>query len=318
MTDSSEPLDHFETLPTSYEALRDVHTTVWLPTHDKVFVEDTIREYQLMRTRGLSDSEFVTYALQNLLRRDPRHPTYEATGRWRIDRALRLAVQISSQWRLPPAPTTSSRVVPLRHHDFKFDVPPVVQYWLTIESFAPEYGRLFGRHIHVLHHGGGLTLPYFAVEWRRDQKPIESAQNQIYTSGAIALYNRCLLKVERLKLTGKKWTEKHWYRLRYYGLVFNGTSYAFWCVRLRRQRLPLSPFAWTWPGCELVELTAGNMLSGPNVEHCIYWINEIHRWGVDAYGRGARQDVEFCIKGKEQVPASVELGPEDTDSELDD
>ncbi len=104
MTDSSEPLDHFETLPTSYEALHGVHTTIWLPTHDKVFVQDTIREYKLMRSQALSDSEFVAYALENLLLRDPRHPEYEQTGWWRVDRALKLAVQVSSRWRLPPAP----------------------------------------------------------------------------------------------------------------------------------------------------------------------------------------------------------------------
>ncbi len=186
----------------------------------------------------------------------------------------------------------------IKHHDFKFDVAPEVQYWLRVDSFDPEYRSLFSKHVHVLQ--GGLTLPYFAVEWRKEPEPLESAQNQIYTSGAIALYNRCLLKIERLKLTRKKWTEKHWYRLRYYGLVFNGTSYAFWSVRLRRQPMPVSPIRWFWPGCELVELTAGNMLGPPNVQHFIYWINEVHRWGVAEYGKGAKQDAEFCIKGRQE------------------
>ncbi|KAJ2897205.1 hypothetical protein MKZ38_004852 [Zalerion maritima] len=268
-----------------------------------------------MRNEQLCEAEFATYAKEALLRRDPRHPSHEEAREWRTERMLELVAKPStsanSRWRPPPLSAGANSL------EYDFDVRPDCQYWLSVRSFNPEYTRLFSRYVYV--HNDRITCPYFTVEFKKDDTTAERAQNQIAAAAAMALYNRCLLKLERLKLTKNSWSEKHTSCIRHYGLTLQGASYTFWCIRLRPQPTPVSPHNWTWPGCEVVEATAGNMFTAPNVKHFIHWVNEIHRWGLTVHGQLCKKDVQFCIEGKEKnVRTSLgasELDP-DSDAEL--
>ncbi|KAK3059474.1 hypothetical protein LTS18_010787, partial [Coniosporium uncinatum] len=73
----SDAYAHFNTQPPSngtagYSELeRGRHTDVWLSAND-IFVKEIVREYQYMRMEQLCEAEFATYAVEKLLRRDPR------------------------------------------------------------------------------------------------------------------------------------------------------------------------------------------------------------------------------------------------------
>ncbi|KFG84084.1 hypothetical protein MANI_024871 [Metarhizium anisopliae] len=297
-TESSDAFAHFETeLPSEgYAALEQMqHTNVWIPTDDQL-IDNVIREFTYMQNEQLCEAEFASYTAENLLRRDSLYPSYEETREWRVERMIELLVKPStsanSRLRPPPAIVSADSL------EYDFNFKPDIQYWLSVRSFNPDYVRLFSRYIYI--HNDRITAPYFTTEYKKDDKSMERAKDQIATAAAMALYNRCLLKIERLKETRKRWTAKHTSSLRHYGLTLQGASYTFWCVRLKSIPEPVSPHEWSWPGCDVVEATTGNMLSKANVQHFIHWVNEIHRWGLSVHGPSCEKDVKFCIEGREK------------------
>jgi hypothetical protein len=299
----SDAFAHFETQrphngAAGYREMgKGYHTEVWLST-DEQLVRDIVREYQYMRTEQLCEAEFATYAKETLLRRDPRFPSYEEAREWRTERMIELVAKPTtspgSRW-CPPPVTIQADIT-----EYDFDVRPDCQYWLSVRSFNPSYTRLFGRYVYV--HNDRITCPYFTIEFKKDGNTVELAQNQVAVAATVALYNRSLLKMERLKLTKKRWTEKHTSSLRHYGVTMHGPVYKFWCIRLKEQevREPISPHDWSWPGCNMIEATPGNLLTTPNVEHFIHWVNEIHRWGLTVHSASCQKDVQFCIERKEK------------------
>jgi len=299
----SDPFAHFGTEqppdgPAGYRELaHGCHTEVWLET-DGSFVHDVVREYGYMRYEQLCEAEFSTYAQSTLFRRDPRFSSYQEAREWRTERMIQLVAKPTSspasRWR--PPPVTIEADVP----DYDFDIRPDSQYWLSTRSFNPNYTRLFGRYVYI--HNDRITCPYFTIEFKKDGSTIELAQNQVAVAAALALYNRALLKVQRLRLTGKKWTQKHTLSIRHYGITLHGPAYTFWCIKLKQQEQGhcVSPSAWTWPGCEMAEASPGNLLTAANVVHFMHWVNEIHRWGLDVHGPSCQKDVQLCIVKKEK------------------
>lgn len=96
--------------------------------------------------------------------------------------------------------------------------------------------------------------------------------------------------------------------------------YTFWCIRLKEQGLgdPISPHDWNWPGCDVIEATPGNLLTAPNVEHFIHWVNEIHRWGLTVHGPSCQNNVQFCIERREKnVRTSLSEGNQDLNQDSD-
>lgn len=231
-TESSDAFAHFETelLSGGYGALDQMlHTKVWIPINGQL-VDDVIREFNYMRNEQLCEAEFATYAKETLLRRDSRHPNYGEARQWRVERMIEPVVKPTSSatslWRPPPASISADLL------DYDFDVRPDCQYWLSVRSFNPEYLRLFSRYLYI--HNDRITAPYLTIEFKKDGNSMDKAQNQVAAAAAAtALYNRCLLKVERLKVTGRIWTAKHTASLRHYGLTLQGASYTFWCIRLK-------------------------------------------------------------------------------------
>lgn len=227
-----------------------------------------------------------------------------------IEPVVKPTTSANSRWRPPPASIRADSL------DYDFDVRPDCQYWLSVRSFNPEYLRLFSRYLYI--HNDRITAPYLTIEFKKDGGSVDKAQNQVAAAAATALYNRCLLKVERLKVTCKRWTAKHTTSLRHYGLTLQGASFTFWCIRLKEVPENVTPQAWTWPGCDMVEATTGNLLTSPNVTHFIHWVNEIHRWGLSVHGPSCQKDVQFCIEKREKrVRTSLYEGDHNPDSDDD-
>ncbi|KAK8912073.1 hypothetical protein VCV18_012687 [Metarhizium anisopliae] len=138
-TESSDAFAHFGTeLPLEgYGALEQMqHTNVWIPTDDQL-IENVIREFTYMRNEQLCEAEFANYATENLLRRDPRYPSYDETREWRVERMVELLVKpsTSANSRLRPPPITVS--ADSLEYDFNFR--PDLQYWLSVRPFNPVY-----------------------------------------------------------------------------------------------------------------------------------------------------------------------------------
>ncbi|MCJ1400074.1 hypothetical protein MMC11_003277 [Xylographa trunciseda] len=317
----SDAFAHFEThqpdngVAGYREIAHGYHTEVWLSTSEQL-VREVVREYQYMQTEQLCEAEFTTYAKETLLRRDPRFPSYEEAREWRTERMIELVAKPTtspgSRW-CPPPVTIQADIA-----EYDFDVRPDCQYWLSVRSFNPSYTRLFSRYVYV--HNDRITCPYFTIEFKKDGTTVELAQNQVAVAATVALYNRSLLKVERLKLTKRRWTGKHTSSLRHYGVILHGPVYTFWCIRLKEQgpREPIFPHDWNWPGCDMIEATPGNLLTAPNVEHFIHWVNEIHRWGLTVYGPSCQKDIQFCIERREKnVRTSLGESYHDLDPDSD-
>lgn len=205
--EQSDPFAHFGTPKpddrAQYHTL-ECDTAVWLNLTDEAKKQVSL-EYHCMQHDRLCEAEFASFAREHLLRRDRRSLEYRETRAWRTERMIELvarpAASDSSKWRPPPAIATANAP------EYSFDIRPDCQYWLSISSFNPEYTRLFGRYVYV--HQRRITCPYLTVEFKRDESTLELAQNQVAVAAAVALYNRSLLKLGRLRATGKKWTKKH-------------------------------------------------------------------------------------------------------------
>ena len=52
----------------------------------------------------------------------------------------------------------------------------------------------------------------------------------------------------------------------------------------------------SWPGCETTEATAAGLLTTPNVEHFIHWVNKIHWWGLSSHWPSCQKDVQIFIE----------------------
>jgi hypothetical protein len=150
---------------------------------------------------------------------------------------------------------------------------------------------------------------------------VDQAVNQVTVAASLAIHDRSLLKLNRLKATGKNWTQKHTSSIRHYGLTLQGAYFSYWCIKLKQQEEgdSVSPNNWKWPGCESIQVTHASMLTKSNVEHFIHWTNEVHRWGLGVHGQSCQKDVKVSVS-KQNKDVRTSLGGDeyvDSDDEGD-
>lgn len=171
--------------------------------------------------------------------------------------------------------------------DYTFDVPPNIQYWLVGAAFESSC------NLEERLDGCGRTdtfqrlCPYLSINIRDagEETSPESANEEsdlmlgrLASSMAVALYNRCLLRINRLTLTRRKWTLEQFKAIRHYGIGLNSDVAHIWVARACVDQYddlpfePICPFTWSWSGCEIVNLDQVTV-EGSLVD----WINEIHR-----------------------------------------
>ena len=91
------------------------------------------------------------------------------------------------KWEAPPilhSPDTS--------HAYNFDIRPDCAYWLSLRAFNKDWRDRVEEYTLIIY--DRVTCPYFTVEFKRDDSGDVVAENQIATAGALALYNRYLLR----------------------------------------------------------------------------------------------------------------------------
>ncbi|MCJ1474084.1 hypothetical protein MMC13_002742 [Lambiella insularis] len=317
--EQSNAFAHFNTdeLDDDIEVYRKIapgsDTEVWIRTEGEL-VEKVVAQYKKMHNKKRCEAEFSSYAKEKLLKGNPA----EGTREWRTERTLELVSKPRTQWESPPVitdagVTDANTDASAAEYDFRFR--PDCQYWLSIQSFNQRYTPLFSRYVHVLDED--ILCPYFSIEFKKDDTTKRMVQNQVAVDAIVALYNRCLLKVKRLKLTGMLWTRKHTTSLRHYGLTLLGHKFKFWCFRLKEQGRgePVSPTLWKWPGCEMIEASPGSLKNEYSVKNFINWTNEIHRWGLTVHGPSCQQDLQMCVDSSEKY-VRTSLG-ENADSDIE-
>jgi len=270
-------------------------SAVWLED-EGVFVADIMREYECMSQDQMCEAEFASYALQTILKLDPRIPFSQQVeeGRyWKTERRIGLVTKPgTNRWICPPTVgkgRTDSNGVPAA--DYAFDLRPDCAYWLSLQAFSQIYKVQIGQHTYVMNKK--ITCPYLTIEFKRDASEETAASNQVAAAGALALYNRFRLRDQSLKLSKQKWNQDHTKSLRHYGMTFGGADYIIWCIRASLTK------NYQWAGCRMESVFLGNCRFVDDVRALIDWVNEIHCWGLTVHGPECQKDVKTSMRALE-------------------
>ncbi|EKG09384.1 hypothetical protein MPH_13590 [Macrophomina phaseolina MS6] len=273
----SQGLSHFyRSLP----GLKD--TTVWLEG-DEAFIDKVLREYRAMRELEENEAEYAAYAMEALLRREPRGPCLADSRPWWCVRKIEFATKPDEKlWQAPPVVDSRKST-----KEFQFNLRPDCSYWISLQAFNPGYRTLVKTFASVRQNR--ILCPYLTIEFKKSEKTLSEAVSQVAASSAIALYNRYKLKAGRIKDTTSSWTPEHIAPLRHYGLIIAGRAYQFWCTE------PVLDANQSWAGCRMFPLFESDCEERENIRHFIDWINEVHRWGLTVHGPSCEDDIKHRI-----------------------
>jgi len=259
--------------------------TIWLEK-DEGFIDRIEREYDCMEQQHLCEAEFASFAKENLLSREPRQRKLPPGDRRpRPERMLELVAKPGSKafWEPPPSLTDE----PGAH--YAFDLRPDVSYWLSLQAFNRDYVGQVEEYVLVVNKT--ITCPYFTVEFKKDDRELIAAINQVAAAGALALYNRYLLKKTRVEdRSTRAWRPGDLRRLTHYTLTFTGARYTFW-----RLRPDVDLTNGQWKGCKMERVFQNSADTAKGVSSLIDWLNAIHFWGLSEYGPSCQADIKRCL-----------------------
>jgi hypothetical protein len=152
-----------------------------------------------------------------------------------------------------------------------------------------------------------VTCPYFTIEFKRGDSELETAESQVAVAGAVALYNRFLLRFTHLQETTKQKNVSDIACLRHYGVTFAGSDYVLWCI------VPDLREDGSWEGCTMSRIFRGRCRTEEGLESFMHWLNEIHAWGLTVYGKACQQDVKGCIRASGVRTSNVGMGRNEDD-----
>jgi hypothetical protein len=265
---------------------------VWLENND-AFSADVLREYKCMRDAHLCNAEFVLYAKETFFRRDPRTLGKTDEGYWKAERRVELSSDRRDSNRaeldLPPLIGEELGIAKDARY-YNFDVRPAVQYWLSLQGFEEEYHSDFCAWTGI--EMNDLICPYLTIDFCDEDHCYVFAENKVAASGAVALYNRYLLKRKAVKLSRGSWSERHTILLKHYGVTFKKKDMCLiWCFT------PVLSGEFEWAGCTMAKvcyLCLTDSMGVWDIPRLIDWINEIHCWGLTVHGPGIAEDFDVC------------------------
>lgn len=282
-------------------------------------IEGIQAEYKQMSNQDMVRSEFVQYAMESLFLRDKRQKPLPEETIIKVERMLGMGLKPevgprSDYWKHLPVVQPSC----LLTKEYDFDIHADVIYWLSLTCFHYDYRAAIAEFVPV--HNDVRFCPYLTVDFRRDGDPLTKSSEQVATIAALALYNRCLLKAQRLKKTSKAWTYKHTCNLRHYAIILYDSQYVVWCVYLKGEPGELiCTHDWKWPGCMVRRVARGDLRLRDGVRRLAEWINEIHRFGLGRHLNMIKKDLQILIGCDKDIvrPSLGGEGAEDSDTEPD-
>ena len=284
---TSDPFIHFHTVrPSSYKGLEGLgRTTLWLDA-EPTFLEEVTKGYFFMNYHNFCEAEYASFAKENLLKREPWEFILDNNkdSSQRFPRAERMLEFVCKPngffWQAPPPPPHLP-VNSSENRTYSFDIRPDCSYWISRHAFNSKYSGQMGALVHVSQ--ARITCPYFTVEFKRDDVDDRVAKNQVAAFGALALYNRYLLRYAAFP---QNWTHEQECQLRHYALTITKSSYTFWCIRPKLKGR-------VWTGCHMEKIFVGYLDELQGVTDFVSWINEIHRWGLTNYLASCGKDIRL-------------------------
>ncbi|KAI9773886.1 MAG: hypothetical protein M1840_006112 [Geoglossum simile] len=270
-------------------AYRKTHVLeVWLDPD----IERTQREYKAMEVYGCNEAEHSAYALRDIFLDEARHPWLpEQAGdqRWLPVRMLQLVQKPAEDdgWCAPPIVNSPGK-------RYQWDIRPDCAYYVSLQAFQSGFRPSVRNHVAVVQKRA--ICPYLAVEFKKDEETLATAQNQIAVASAMALYNRYRLKNCALQMSGEKWSEQDKDQMRHYGITFTGSTWKLWCTVPQTFQ--------TWTGCVMSTIYSGDCCILAGVQQLIGIINDIHYWGLEVHGRSCKKDIAAKIHSDPDADAN--------------
>lgn len=179
---------------------------------------------------------------------------------------------------------------------------PDFSYWLSLEGLNSNYISV-DIHTHVVFQR--MMCPYFTVAITSKNQDLKSAEIQIMTFGATALYNRYRLArkaVDKDKAVDKnKAIDDN--QIRHYALILDKSAFYFWCFR------PTIDAGSEWKGCTMELLFGSDLTLEKGVGIFLNWMNEIHRWGLTDHLETCLKDLHILL-GLDPAPLFFEVEKE--------
>ena len=154
--------------------------------------------YKRMKRLNMCEREFATDAKESFLRQDGSITEKTKEKVWRADRKLEMVAKprCVGNWCAPPIVDNLSAVGRAPSVAYDFDIRPDCSYWLRLQAFNPAYHAQFEKTVAVMQ--VEISCPYVTVEFKKDDQMDEVAENEVAAAGALALFNRFLLRDRRL------------------------------------------------------------------------------------------------------------------------
>ncbi len=271
-----------------------IGSSVWL---DVSAITDTVlQDLNFMRSLAFSDTEYIRYILETLLKRGCRQsePMRSTQTRLTITELWydppRLKKGLPQPEDEPPQPKKKNPWPNAANHGERKPEPPTYvdcTYWLpianTFSTMAQQAAKSF-----VFRLNEEFACPYFSVGYKEAELPIETVVHNVAAVSASFLYSRYRLKNATLDLSGERWDHNDMEVVRQYGLTFSREEYTFWCMA------PILGQDDEWAGCNMAKVCVSKFLSKQGVEQFMHWINEIHRWGLNVHAVACESDLEAC------------------------
>jgi hypothetical protein len=233
-----------------------------------------------MKTLGLGEEEFATFAEERLLRPEWRSDSVSEDRRWRAERMLQLVCppKENAHWRKPPILESTDAEV-----EWAWDIRSDCTYWLSLKGFNPRYRFQIQNCAFVRE---WITCPYLSIEFKRDGQSEDTAIAQVAAAGCVALFNRYQLHAEALKANPDLGGDAS---IRHYGLTLVGPKFVFWILQPSVEE-------GCWHGCTMKRLTGADCTDEYGMREMIDWINETHRWGLSTHGPSCERDIKTILK----------------------
>ena len=266
-------------------------SSVWVNNDDSL-VEEITEEYQCMKDEELAEDEFADYARTKFLRTDRRvfRPSKHPRG-WMTRRMIGLVAKPNQKfWEMPPLIGDAPTMDAATYINYEIDLRPDSSYWLSLQGLNPFYREYARDWAFVVNHR--IFGSYFTIEFKKHDKGLECAENQVAAAGSLSLYNRFRLKQRALESAGHGWKAKDTQKIRHYGMTMTGVFYTIWYI------IPVLTPENQWNGCQMRRLSHGACTSDLSVRNLIHWLNEIHYWGLTVHAPECERDIKVCITSR--------------------
>ena len=201
-----------------------------------------------------------------------------------------------------------------------FNTNPDCAYWLPLQRLAENH-QDFVKHMTYVREPSATAVPYFTIEFKKNDKLFDEAVNQLSITTSLMLFNRVLLRCSRLQaqLQGelaRSFKEISFDDIKHYGMAFNASTAHIYIVtpildcenpHPKAGKRPQHP----WMGCRLQPIARYDVSRTGRVNELSAWINEIHNWGLGEHSRKFEQDVKLIAHHRNSSVGRVSLVEDD-------